>query len=64
MTFFIDKNKKKFKSWKKEDWDNFKHESEEIHKALVAAINKNLKPSSEEVQELIGKHYAWIKHII
>jgi DNA-binding transcriptional MerR regulator len=50
------------KNWKKENWEQFQQEGDEINKALVVAIHSNIKFSSAEVQSLIRKHHAWVKH--
>lgn len=58
----IDASWENAKNWKKENWEQFKQEGDELNKALVAAINADLKPSSTEVQNLVRKHHAWVKH--
>ncbi len=58
----IDASWENAKDWKKENWEKFQEECDEVNKALVAAINANLKPSSTDVQSLIRKHHAWVKH--
>lgn len=58
----IDDSWKNIKDWKKENWDKFQQKGDELNKALVAAIKAELSPNASEVQELIGRHYAWVKH--
>lgn len=48
--------------WKKENWEQFQLEGDEINKALVSALESHLNPDSIEVQDLIGRHHAWVKH--
>lgn len=48
--------------WKKENWEQFQCEGDEINKALVAAMELHFKPDSMEVQDLIRRHHAWVKH--
>lgn len=58
----VDESWDNVKGWKKGNWDQFHQEGDEINKALVAAMNADLKPSSTEVQDLIHRHHAWVKH--
>lgn len=58
----IDDSWKNVKHWKKNDWEKLKKDGDEINKALVAAIKARLLPSSAEVQKLIRRHHAWVKH--
>lgn len=44
----------------KEAWDSFHHEHEQINEGIVEGINKQLSPSSSEVQRLIRKHHTWV----
>jgi DNA-binding transcriptional MerR regulator len=53
----INKTKDKVKNWKKEQWLENKREADALYAELAVAINKNLAPSSIEVQALIKKHY-------
>lgn len=52
---------KKVEAWTEEDWQASGKEFESICKGLVMAIEKNLKPDSHEVQEIIRRHYTWLK---
>ncbi|KTC84754.1 mercury resistance transcriptional regulator SkgA [Legionella drozanskii LLAP-1] len=58
---FMNECKEKTKQWNEKDKADFLQEGEEINKAFVVAIQKKLKPSSNEVQTLVRRHYAWIK---
>jgi DNA-binding transcriptional MerR regulator len=58
----IDESWDNVKSWKKGNWDQFRQEGDEVNKALVAAMNAGSKPTSAEVQDLIRRHYAWVKN--
>lgn len=58
----IDASWEKAKNWKKENWEQYKQEGDGLNKAFVAAINAGLKPSTTEVQNLVRKHYEWIKY--
>lgn len=58
---FLNECKEKTKQWSEKDKADFMQEGEEINKAFVMAIQKKLKPSSNEVQTLVRRHYAWIK---
>ena len=51
---------KKKKHYTQKDHDIFIKEGEEINQALISAINKNLKPTSEEVQAIMRRHHAWV----
>ena len=43
--------------WDKDEWDDVKNTGDQIHKELTNAINSNLAPESEEVQDIIQRHY-------
>lgn len=58
----VDESWKKAKHWKKENWEKFQKEGDELNQAFVAAIKAQLSPDSPEVQGLIRKHHAWVKH--
>ena len=57
---FMDQYKKKIKHWSQKDKDAFLQEGKAINEALISAINKKLKPSSKEVQDIIRRHHAWV----
>lgn len=58
----IDDSWNKVCHWKKDNWNQFQQEGDEVNKALVQAMNKHLKPDAKEVQELIRRHHAWVKN--
>ena len=47
--------------WKKNNWEQHNKECTDLNESLVKAINQQMKPDSKEVQELIQRHYAWVK---
>lgn len=53
----IKKSKDKVNDGTKEQWMENKRQGDKIHDELVEAINKHLSPSSNEVQQIIKKHY-------
>ncbi|WP_298623844.1 MerR family transcriptional regulator [uncultured Legionella sp.] len=53
----------KVQHWKKQEWDIFKQEGDDLNKALVAALMQHLAPDSETVQNLIHRHYAWVNNM-
>lgn len=54
---YIDEYKKKMTD---RDKDKFMEEGKEINHALISAINKGLKPSSQEVQAVMRRHHTWV----
>jgi len=56
----MDKYKEQTKKWSQKDKDKFIQEGKDINQALISAINKKLKPSSEEVQAIMRRHHAWV----
>lgn len=59
----IDASWEKVKTWKKEKWEKFQQEGDELTKAFVVAMNANFKPGSAEVQKLVHRHHAWVNHV-
>ncbi|EHL31599.1 MerR family transcriptional regulator [Legionella drancourtii] len=53
---------KNISHWKKSDWDVHKNEGEIISQGLVNAMLNQAKPDAHEVQDLIQKHYDWVKN--
>lgn len=49
------------KNWSKTDWDNSQKEFDEICNGLKALLNKSFKAKSKEVQNIISRHYQWLK---
>ncbi len=58
----IDASWSKVQHWKKQDWDTVKQEGDDLNKALVLALTHHLTPDSETVQDLIQRHYSWVKN--
>ncbi|STX51234.1 transcriptional regulator SkgA, mercury resistanc [Legionella busanensis] len=57
----IDASWKKVSNWQKRDWEVHQEEGNAINEALVIAMKAGLSPSSEKVQEIIERHYNWVK---
>ena len=55
----MEESKKNRATWSKEDEENFKKEFDEICKELTKQIDCSCE--SVEVQELVRRHYNWIK---
>lgn len=49
------------KNWSKSDWDLSSKEFEGICKDLTKMIEKHFKVGSNEVQNVISRHYQWLK---
>jgi DNA-binding transcriptional MerR regulator len=49
------------KKWSKPDWDRSKKEFAEICTELAGMMKKNLSADSKEVQNVIRRHYQWLK---
>lgn len=58
----INESWEKIRHWKKDNWDTFQQEGDDINKALVKAMKDHLKADSDPVQELIRRHYFWVKN--
>lgn len=58
---FMNEYNEKIKTWSEGDKADFLHELQKINQEFVRAIEKKLKPQSNEVQALVRRHYAWIK---
>lgn len=52
--------RKKYSAWTPEQKNQFIQEGKQINIDLVKAINDKLLPSSDEVQQLIRRHHAWV----
>ncbi|HSX25880.1 MAG TPA: MerR family transcriptional regulator [Chlamydiales bacterium] len=52
---------KNSKNWTKEDWERSKKESDVTFKELSKLMEKQISPSSKEVQAIVLKLYQWIK---
>lgn len=53
-------SKKRVAKWDKDEWDVVRTEGDAIHKALARAIDNGTSPESDEVQEIIQRHYQMI----
>lgn len=53
-------SKKRTAKWDTDEWDIVKNQGDAIHKALARAIDKGLSSESDEVQEIIQRHYQLI----
>lgn len=58
----INESWKNIRHWKKENWDEHAKEGEEINLGLVQCILNQDKPGAKKVQDLIHRHYNWVKH--
>ncbi|MCL9682647.1 MerR family transcriptional regulator [Legionella maioricensis] len=57
----INESWKNIRHWKKNNWDEHTEEGKEINEGLVHCITKQNKPEDKEVQDLIQRHYCWVK---
>lgn len=57
----LDQGKEAVKNWTKEDWAEFHKEGDDINKALIILIQKSIPAVNPEVQEIIQRHYNWVK---
>jgi DNA-binding transcriptional MerR regulator len=57
----IAQSKARVKNWTKDDWGKSGADFNQICKDLVRAMNLDLPPASPEVQEIIRRHYQWLK---
>lgn len=58
----IAESRRKVKNWSNEDWERSGREWDAICQQLLVAMKRGQKSNSEEVQELIRRHYEWLKH--
>lgn len=58
----IKESKQNAKKWSKADEEKFKSEFVDICKELTQLLGQNYKFSSKEVQNVIRKHYLWLKN--
>jgi len=58
---FMDEYQENLKKWTQKDKDNFLQEGKDVNDAMVEAVEKNLSPASAEAQNLVRRHYAWLK---
>jgi MerR family transcriptional regulator, thiopeptide resistance regulator len=57
----IAQSKRKIKDWTKADWENSTAAFAGICKDLVSAMEAKSSADSREVQEIIRRHYKWLK---
>ncbi|MGE4234173.1 MAG: MerR family transcriptional regulator [Bacteriovoracia bacterium] len=53
-------SRRRTKTWKKEDFDKIKKETNQIHKEFTKLLKRKLDPSDNEVQQLVHRHYKMI----
>ncbi len=58
----IDDSWNKVSHWKKPNWEQFKNDGEQLNQDLVKAVSQGLKPESDETQQLIQRHFAWVSN--
>ena len=58
----IDESWQKAAHWKKQNWEQFKDDGEQINQELAHAMKNHVQPDAEEVQTLIQRHYSWVNH--
>jgi len=49
------------KNWTQNDWQKSSKEVDDMCNVLVFLMEKHYAPDSQEVQEVVGNHYVWIK---
>lgn len=54
------KYRQQYESWTQEQKDQFIKEGGQVNIDLIKAINNKLLPSSDDVQEIIHRHYQWL----
>jgi hypothetical protein len=59
---YIRESIERTKKWSKEDWEQVKKQSEEIHQGLVQLIKQGKSTDHPDVQAIVRKHYEWINH--
>ena len=57
----IAQSKRKVKNWTKADWEKSGAAFAEICKDLVSAMEAKMPADSREAQEIIRRHYEWLK---
>jgi len=57
----IEQSKRKVKDWTKADWEKSGWAFAEICNDLVALMDRQLPADSRETQEVIRRHYQWLK---
>src|SRR5215510_8438933 len=57
----IAQSKRRVKDWTRADWQKSGEVFAEICRDLVVLMRQKSQPDSEEVQDMIRKHYKWLK---
>lgn len=57
----MNESKNNVKSWTKNDWEKVGKDFDAICHDLVALLKKELKAESKEVQDVVRRHYQWLK---
>ena len=57
----IAESRRKVKDWTARDWERSGKEWDAVCKGLVDAMDRQLTTGSAEVQDLIRRHYVWLK---
>lgn len=57
----IAESKERVKGWVKADFDKVKKQHDALYKKFVGLMNKNLQPGSDEVQQLVQRHYDLVR---
>ena len=58
----VEESKQNAKKWSKADEEKFKNEFSDICKELSQLLDQNCKVSTKEVQNIIRRHYFWLKN--
>ncbi|MGE0009606.1 MAG: MerR family transcriptional regulator [Candidatus Babeliales bacterium] len=61
MQQIMQQSYKDAKKWTKDDWQKARQEGDEICNALVMLMRKQKTLESQEVQQVVRRHYEWIK---
>lgn len=57
----IEESRQNVKNWKRSNWDASKDEFSSICNELTTMLKKHCREDSKEVQEIIHRHYEWLK---
>lgn len=61
MKDVVEKSKQKVKNWTKTDWEKSRGIFDGICKDLTKMMGRDLPPDSSAVQDIIRRHYEWLK---
>jgi DNA-binding transcriptional MerR regulator len=62
MKTSIAESHKKTKKWTKADWERAGQEFDQICRDLAGLIGRQLTANSNEAQNMVRRHYQWLKH--